>query len=297
MKDKVQQMDRGLREEGAAYKAGCLGQEKGPETIRLSKRLDAVAGMVTEGNIVCDVGCDHGFVSIYLIRKAISPRVFAMDVNSGPLQAAREHILDYGLQDYIETRLSDGVEALKGGEADSLICAGMGGRLVIRILEEGKRKIRSMKEVILQPQSEIRSVREYLRKEGYLIVDENMILEDEKYYPVIKAEPVEICPVGGQGNEAVTEWGGQGDKPAGEAGNRQGKDAPSMVVRQRIEDKYGPVLLAKKNPVLEMFLHREYELCMEIMEKLRKNGKDKRQGEMAERIRDIEEGLSYFALS
>lgn len=297
MKDKVQQMDRGLQEEGAAYKAVCLGQEKGSETIRLSKRLDAVAGMVTEGNIVCDVGCDHGFVSIYLIRKAISPKAFAMDVNSGPLQAAREHILDYGLQDYIETRLSDGVEALKGGEADSLICAGMGGRLVIRILEEGKRKIRSMKEIILQPQSEIRSVREYLREEGYLIVDENMILEDEKYYQVIKAEPVEICPVGGQGNGIVTEWDVQGDKPAGEAGNRQGKDGPCMGVRQRIEDKYGPVLLAKKNPVLEMFLHREYELCMEIMEKLRKNGKDKRQGEMAERIRDIEEGLSYFALS
>ena len=236
---------------------------KSPEAIRLSKRLEAVAGMVTEGNIVCDVGCDHGFVSIYLVRKSISPRAIAMDVNRGPLLAAKEHILDYGLQGYIETRLSDGVEALKEGEADSLICAGMGGRLVIRILEEGKGKIRSMKEVILQPQSEIQSVREYLRKEGYLIVDENMILEEGKYYPVIKAEPMNAQPVNGQ----------------------------------RIEDKYGPVLLAKKNPVLEMFLHREYDLCTEIMEKLQKNGKDKRQEEMAERIRDIEKGLSYYILS
>ena len=118
---------------------------KGRETVRLSKRLEAVAGMVTKGNMVCDVGCDHGFVSIYLVQKNISPGAIAMDVNSGPLQAAGKHILDYGLQNYIEPRLSNGVAALKAGEADSLICAGMGGRLVIRILEEGKSKIRSMK--------------------------------------------------------------------------------------------------------------------------------------------------------
>lgn len=259
---------------------------KGRETVRLSKRLEAVAGMVTKGNMVCDVGCDHGFVSIYLVQKNISPGAIAMDVNSGPLQAAGKHILDYGLQNYIEPRLSNGVAALKAGEADSLICAGMGGRLVIRILEEGKSKIRSMKEIILQPQSEIRSVREYLRKEGYRIADENMILEEEKFYPVIKAEPA-----GEAGTEEMKATGGQ--NPAKGQGVKDGRHT---AVNQRIEDKYGPVLLEKRNPVLETFLHREYDLCMEIMEKLRRNGKDERQEEIAGRIRDIERGLSYFII-
>ena len=102
--------------------------------MELSKRLAAVAAMVTKGNIVCDVGCDHGYVSIYLVREKISPRVIAMDVRPGPLAQAKEHILMYGLSDYIETRLSDGVDALNEGEADTLILAGMGGRLMEGIL-------------------------------------------------------------------------------------------------------------------------------------------------------------------
>ena len=154
--------------------------------IVLSNRLMAVTAMVSKGYRVCDVGCDHGFVSIYLVMKGITDRVIAMDVNKGPLMAAREHIDTYGLSDYIETRLSDGVTALDAKEADTLICAGMGGRLIRQILEAGSDKIRFMKEMILQPQSEIQSVREYLREKGYLISDENMIFEDGKYYPIIK---------------------------------------------------------------------------------------------------------------
>ena len=76
---------------------------EGHKAVKLSKRLLAVAGMVTEGNMVCDVGCDHGFVSIYLIQKGISARVIAMDVNEGPLRAAGEHVGEFGLSDYIET--------------------------------------------------------------------------------------------------------------------------------------------------------------------------------------------------
>lgn len=255
---------------------------EGHNDIKLSGRLRAVAGMVTEGNIVCDVGCDHGFVSIYLIRKGISPRTIAMDVNSGPLRAAGEHVREYGVTGYIETRLSNGVEALAAGEADTLICAGMGGRLIVRIMEEGKDKIRLMKELILQPQSEVQMVREYLRKEGYSIADENMVLEEEKYYPVIKALPV-ICP------EAAPEKGGraEGWKKA---------ESPERAEWTYVEDKYGPVLLNRKDPVLESYLRRERDLCGKIMESLRTNGKEteKRQEEIADRIRGIEKALSCY---
>lgn len=251
-------------------------------TVKLSGRLQAVAGMVTEGNIVCDVGCDHGFVSIYLIQQGISPKVIAMDVNKGPLQAAGEHVGEYGLAGYIETRLSNGVEALAAGEADALICAGMGGRLVRRILEEGKDKIRVMKECVLQPQSEIQMVREYLRKEGYRIADEDMVLEEGKYYPVIKALP----PAAGQ--EQRTDC--RKEKQEWDRGNREESR------RQRIEDRYGPVLLEKKSSVLEAYLRREHNLYIQIMEKLCANGKEKeeRQKEIADRIKDIETALSVY---
>ena len=65
--------------------------------VQLSKRLQALADMVTPGHIVADVGCDHGFVSIYLIQSGIAPKVFAMDVRKGPLERAQEHIQAYNL--------------------------------------------------------------------------------------------------------------------------------------------------------------------------------------------------------
>ena len=193
--------------------------------MELSKRLQTIANMVTKGNRVADVGCDHGFVPIYLYRQGISSKLYAMDVRTGPLERAREHIEAYGLSSYIETRLSDGVSALKAGEADTLICAGMGGRLMGRILTEGKDKILSMQELILQPQSEIAYFRSCLRSLGLMIVDEDMVKEEGKFYPIIRAVP----------------------SPSSDIRTVSGE-------RQELEDAYGPVLLRKKHPVLREYL-------------------------------------------
>ena len=129
--------------------------------VLLSERLRAVASMVTPGSRVCDVGCDHGFVSIWLVEQNVSPRVLAMDVRVGPLGAAGRHVAQRGLESLIETRLSDGLHNYEIGEADSLICAGMGGRLMMHILGDEKTKTDSFTELILQPQSEIGKVRRY----------------------------------------------------------------------------------------------------------------------------------------
>ena len=105
--------------------------------MELSKRLQAVAAMVTEGNKLVDVGTDHGFLPIYLVKTKKIPKALAMDVNPGPLSRAREHIREYGLDTYIETRLSDGLKKLEPGEGQTLVLAGMGGGLMLRILKEG----------------------------------------------------------------------------------------------------------------------------------------------------------------
>lgn len=152
----------------------------------LSKRLEAVAGLVSPGMRLADVGTDHGYVPIYLVQQGRIPSAIAMDIGKAPLERAKEHISREGLTDRIETRLSDGLLALDQGEADAVTVAGMGGGLVIHILADGEEIARGMKEFILQPQSEIRKVREYLRDNGYKIVQEEMVLEDGKYYPMMK---------------------------------------------------------------------------------------------------------------
>ena len=144
--------------------------------MQLSLRLKTVADSVTGGNRVADVGCDHAYIAIHLAENNIAPRVVAMDVNKGPLSKARENIEIRGLEDRIETRLSDGLARLNPGEADTVVIAGMGGALMVRILTEGESALKEVKELILQP-----------HKNGYRIESEKMVKEDDKYYIIIKA--------------------------------------------------------------------------------------------------------------
>lgn len=227
-------------------------------TVTLSARMQAVADMVTKGNRVCDVGCDHGYVSIYLIRTGIAPKALAMDIHEGPLMRAREHIHKAGLEEYITLRLSDGLAEYGQGEADTLICAGMGGRLMQNILAKEPSKTREFKELILQPQSEIPPFRKYLRNEGYWIEWEDMILEEDKFYPVIKAVPIKTdCP-------------------------RQD---------QELCDRFGPVLLKNRHPVLVKYLKREWDNCLKIKAGLFR-AKSSRRAALS--MKELEQEMQYL---
>ena len=155
--------------------------------MQLSERLNMISTFVTAGCKLADIGTDHGYIPIKLVKDGIVPYALAMDIADGPLKRAREHIQSYGLSDKIETRKSDGLSALKPGEADSVIIAGMGGALTVKILKEGKEVLNTIKELILSPHTEIYLVREYLINNGYDIVREDMVYDMGKYYTVIKA--------------------------------------------------------------------------------------------------------------
>lgn len=226
----------------------------------LSKRLHTVAHMVTRGNLVCDVGCDHGYVSIYLVKQGISPGVLAMDVRKGPLGAAREHVADYGLEDSIETRLSDGLHNYNIGEAQSLICAGMGGRLMRRILKEDIDKTMSFQELILQPQSEVEQFRRFLRENNCLVQEEEILKEDGKFYQVIRAIPA--------GDSVVRTGGGNPRRIRWTAGEQNFSEEELC----KLEDRYGAVNLNKKTPVFLSYLLREERIYGEILQNLRQNG-------------------------
>ncbi len=246
----------------------------------LSLRLLAVADMVSPGNRVCDVGCDHGYLPIYLIEQKISPKVLAMDVREGPLGHARAHVSEAGLTDYITLRLSDGLTGFGIGEAETLVCAGMGGRLMQRILERDPSKTGSFRELILQPQSEIAAFRRFLREQGYSIVWEDMVWEEEKFYPVIKAVPGEQI--------SAMERKEQKAFPGLPEGICAGDS-------KELEDRFGPVLLERKHPVLLLFLERERESMSRLTASLKKAaGSQKAAGRLKELLKEtdyIEEAM------
>lgn len=153
----------------------------------LSERMLMVSHLVSDGNAVADIGTDHAYVPIHLVRHGHCPRAIAMDVNQGPVEIAERNINAYGLNKIIETRLSDGLAKLRDNEVQTIILAGMGGDLMVRILSEGTHALKTPKELVLQPQSEWTKVRHHIHEMGYRIEEEDMVQEDGKYYVAMRA--------------------------------------------------------------------------------------------------------------
>ncbi|MDE6881534.1 MAG: class I SAM-dependent methyltransferase [Lachnospiraceae bacterium] len=243
------------------------------EPVVLSERLRAVASMVTPGVRVCDVGCDHGFVSIWLVERRISPCVLAMDVREGPLGAARKHVMERDLESRIETRLSDGLHNYKIGEADSLICAGMGGRLMMRILGEEKVKTDSFRELILQPQSELMEFRAWLREHGLRITAERMVEEDGKFYPMMRAVP-EAGALTTKEADEVRCSGDSGMRRSDVCAERSQIRGVEREELCKLADRYGGFLLLQGDRTLLAFLQKEERIYTEILGRLRGQGLD-----------------------
>ncbi len=129
---------------------------------QLSPRMKLVADMVTRGRRVADIGCDHGYVSVYLYNADIAKGCIASDVGEGPLEAAKKNIELFCAYDGVSTRLSDGIQNIAKGEADCLLISGMGGGLIINILSSDIEKTRAYEELILEPQSDAYEIRKFL---------------------------------------------------------------------------------------------------------------------------------------
>ena len=162
--------------------------------LRLSERLKLVASFVPEGSRIADIGTDHGYVPIYLAEIGKIKSALAMDVRKGPLARADEHIEEYrhdvgDAAISIETRLSNGLEKLQAKEADTVIIAGMGGELMLRILRDGAHMYDSVKHYVLSPQSELSAFRHGLEKLGISILEEQMLMDEGKYYVILHAAP------------------------------------------------------------------------------------------------------------
>lgn len=147
-------------------------------------RLEAAAGLVKPGDVLCDVGSDHAYLPLMLIKGGVIDRAVACDVNAGPLERGRQHAAKQGVSS-IEFVLSDGLGRVEAPFDVAAIC-GMGGELIIRIIREGGEKAK--KRLILQPMTGIERVRAFLWQNGFTITDEVFPVEDGKAYCVIGAK-------------------------------------------------------------------------------------------------------------
>lgn len=209
----------------------------------LSKRLNRLSQMVTEGNRLADIGTDHGYLPIELVKNKRIPFALAMDVRKGPLSKATEHIAEAGLEDYIKVRLSDGLEKLEPGEVDTVVMAGMGGRLMTKILDRWE-DLSSVKEWIFSPQSEVDLFRHYIAKRGLQIVEEDLISEEDKFYFMMKTVPGESYEM------------------------------------DEMSAHFGPLLLARRHPVLKQYLANEMHLILDLVDILDKSESEKAKARM-----------------
>ena len=232
--------------------------------MEISNRLKAICDLCLPGQVVADIGCDHGYVSITLTNSGKFEKALAMDINEGPLRLAGQNIALYGDKARIETRLSSGFDKLEKGEADTVIIAGMGGMLVRDILDAGRDKLGTVKQLVLGAQSDIDTVRRYITEAGFRIDDEEMLEEDGKYYQLIRAV-----------NDGSDNVGKLND----------------------IEALYGPVLIKKKHAVLREYLTKQKAVLTDIKLKLDGRTEDKivcRVEELTRDIRIIDETLELI---
>jgi len=235
--------------------------------MQLSRRLHAVVAMVTPGNRVADIGCDHAYTAIYLLTNRISPYVVAMDINQGPLERAKENIEKYCVEDRVSIRKSDGLEKLQPGEVDTILIAGMGGRLMLQILTSHMKVVSAAKELVLQPQSEVHLVRKKLSELGYIIIKENMLEEDGKYYFILK---LKACSY---------------------------RDHREYQLVKPEHIYFGRLLLEERNPVLLDYLKAERQQYQDIYKELitlPTKQSIQRQTEIIDLIRLIDSAIGYY---
>lgn len=223
---------------------------------KLSNRLKTVGDFVPQNSRILDVGSDHAYLPINLLKNGKISYAIAGEVVDGPYQSAVANVKSQGLSDKIDVRLANGLEAFtEEDDIDTITIAGMGGSLISQILDAGKEKLHSIDNLVLQPNNSERNLRIWLQENGFSIVDEVILEENEKIYEVIFS-----------------------------------KHGESNLNQTQIE--FGPFLNQEKSPLFKKKWTRELEKQNKILRNLRENSQDShRVKEIEAKIQFIEENL------
>lgn len=161
----------------------------------IDSRIKAVMNFVRAGSRVVDVGADHGYLSIELVKSGRASKVIATEKNLHPFEAAVRNISAAGFDDKIDVRLGDGLQVLTAGEVDTICIAGMGGALITKILDDSPEVVQSARQLILQPMNAIKKIREWLAENNWTIIDEDLAESAGIIYEIICAEKNSVLKI------------------------------------------------------------------------------------------------------
>jgi len=153
--------------------------------IDLANRLLLIANMIPKGHVVADIGTDHAYLPIYLIQQHISPKVIATEVTWGPYRRALINVKKAGLQGFIDVRRGPGLRTLSQGEAQTAVMAGMGGETIANIIRESGPLAGFLELMLLAPMRSQPELRKQLFAMGFKIIDEDIAVEDSRYYEIM----------------------------------------------------------------------------------------------------------------
>ncbi|HII4468827.1 TPA: tRNA (adenine(22)-N(1))-methyltransferase [Clostridium perfringens] len=156
--------------------------------MELSKRLKRIAEHVDKCESVADIGTDHGYIPIYLVKEGICEKAIASDINKGPIEKAKVNVAFEGVSNKVKCLLGPGLNPLKVGEVNGVILAGMGGNLTRDILLADMDKVKKYDFIILQPAQNPEVLREFLYKNDYEIIDEDLIKDEGRFYELFKVK-------------------------------------------------------------------------------------------------------------
>ncbi|MBR6514687.1 MAG: SAM-dependent methyltransferase [Clostridia bacterium] len=152
---------------------------------KINKRLLCAASFVEKGASVADIGCDHAYLPIYLIKENIARSVLACDINEGPCETARDNIRRQGLSEVISVRCTDGLVGIEDFAPENIVICGMGGDLIYRIISDSEYTKSARPLLILQAMTKVSELRSSLLASGYNIEKEALVYDDRLYEVIV----------------------------------------------------------------------------------------------------------------
>ena len=230
--------------------------------MELSKRLNWIIEKLDKVEVIMDVGTDHGYIPIYLVKNNIAKKVIASDINKEPLKKAKINASLDGVLDKIDLRLGGGLFPLNNKEANAVIIAGMGGNLIRDILENDLNKVKNLDYLILQPAQNPEVLRKYLYNNNYEILEEDICLDENKYYEIFKVK----------------------------------YKSGDYILLEDIFYEISPTMLSKKLPLFKSYIENKIEKNKKVMEFIKDNTEHaiERKNELKEKNQKLEKLLKNF---
>ena len=225
--------------------------------MELSKRLKRIAEHVDKCESVADIGTDHGYIPIYLVKEGICEKAIASDINKGPIEKAKVNVAFEGVSNKIKCLLGPGLNPLKVGEVNGVILAGMGGNLTRDILLADMEKVKKYDFIILQPAQNPEVLREFLYKNDYEIIDEDLIKDEGRFYELFKV--------------------------------KYNKNSEKLVFEDELEYEVSPLLREKNHPLFKEFIEEKINRCETILSFIKEDTEaaKKRKSDLEEKVNKL----------